>query len=492
MAFFIILFLAITGICIFTPSFAQQVEQKITITTDKSLYSLDDTVKISGRVSELEFGSQVTLRIKAPNGNLVAAKQLDVNPDKTFSLTINAREYAWKLDGTYTFIAQYGSNSEAQTTFAFYDDTSPATSKSDGVPTNDETFIGFQNFVMSNFKNASFLMVLFFAGVIIGLSIYFIIKRLKRCKHDWQITYQNKQNSFFCTKCGKRASGTRTYRRRNRKQIGIILGGISVFIIGFVIFYPHALPTYITIPNFSQLQIPKLDELSNITAPILKAVKSSIEFTEQFIIGNNLIVIFSVIVIVAGIGIVYFVKLKKKSGETSPNLTPPTPEPTPSRTSPPPVPPQITKTNVHSDGNNSTSYVPFTQEELKELRSKQEEERKREERETKEVSKKYNDSESEEIHRKQKEEKQKREEKKPREQKPKSVFKGEDPYKILGVKQNVACTELKSKFRELAKKHSPDHGIVNMTEQEKEQKTRMFIKIKKAYDELRESKNCKD
>jgi DnaJ-domain-containing protein 1 len=147
---------------------------------------------------------------------------------------------------------------------------------------------------------------------------------------------------------------------------------------------------------------------------------------------------------------------------------------------------------VHSDGDDSTSYVPFTQEELKELRSKQEEERKREERETKEVSKKYNDSESEEVHRKQKEEKQKREEKKPREQKPESVVKGEDPYKILGVKQNVTCTELKSKFRELAKKHSPDPGIVNMTEQEKERKTSMFIKIKKAYDELRKSKNCQD
>jgi len=414
------------------------------------------------------------LRIKAPNGNLVAAKQLDVNPDKTFSLTINTGEYLWKPDGIYTIIAQYGSkNSEAQTTFRFYNDTSPATSKSDGVPTNDETFPGFQNFVMPNFKNTSFLMVLVFVGVIIGLPIYFIIKRLKRCKHSWQITYQNKQNAFFCTKCGKRVSGTRTYRRRNRKQIGIILGGISVFIIGFVLFYPHALPTYITIPNFSQLQIPKLDELSNITTPILKAVESSIEFTEQFIIGNNLIVIFSVIVIAAGIGIVYFVKLKKKSGERSPNLTPPPPEPTPSRTSPPPVPtytspppvpPQFTKTKVHSDGDDSTSYVPFTQAELKELRGKQEEEQRKREKE-----------------------------KKPQEQiKPESVIKGEDPYKILGVKPNVTCTELKSKFRELAKKHSPDPGIVNMTEQEKERKTSMFIKIKKAYDELRKSKNCKD
>jgi len=299
---FTILLLVITGICTLTPTFAELVEQKITITADKSLYSIDDAVKISGRVSEIDSGYPVTLRIKAPNGNLMAAKQLDVNPDKTFSLTINAGEYSWKPDGTYTIIAQYGSkSSEAQTTFRFYDDTSPSTSKLDDMPKNDETFTRFQNYVMANFNNTYFLMVLVLAVAGISAPVVYYLRKHHKTK-------------------------------------------------------------------------PKIKSERIITQPL--------------------------------------------------RLTP----------------------------------------EQIEIRKKQEEERKRRE-----------------------------EEKKPQEQiKPESVIKGEDPYKILGVRQNVTCTELKSKFRELAKKYSPDHGIVNMTEQEKEQKTRMFIKIKKAHDELRKSKNCKD
>jgi uncharacterized protein YkwD len=67
------------------------------------------------------------------------------------------------------------------------------------------------------------------------------------CKHAWQLTYLNKKNSYFCTRCGKRASGTRTHRRKNRKQIGIIFAGlvsVSLFVLA------------VGIPGFPQLNIP--------------------------------------------------------------------------------------------------------------------------------------------------------------------------------------------------------------------------------------------
>lgn len=102
-------------------------------------------------------------------------------------------------------------------------------------------------------------------------------------------------------------------------------------------------------------------------------------------------------------------------------------------------------------------------------------------------------AEDDDIRKKQQDEKKRREESKPKEPpRPKTISGEANPYEILGVGQNATCAELKSQFKKLAKKHSPDPGILNMTEEEKKRKTAMFIKVKKAYDELKKLHNCKD
>lgn len=84
------------------------------------------------------------------------------------------------------------------------------------------------------------------------------------CKHRYQYT----QGYHFCVKCGKRVYG-RTYRRRNNKLNGTIIGIIfSVIAIFFFVGLPYINPN-ISIPNESgQIQLPKFSELSHIKFPV--------------------------------------------------------------------------------------------------------------------------------------------------------------------------------------------------------------------------------
>lgn len=66
------------------------------------------------------------------------------------------------------------------------------------------------------------------------------------------------QGYFVCTKCGKRPR--KTYRRQ-RKKIGIIIGIISVIVVGYFLIHPYATQTEVIIP------IPKLSPLPNIPLP---------------------------------------------------------------------------------------------------------------------------------------------------------------------------------------------------------------------------------
>ena len=59
------------------------------------------------------------------------------------------------------------------------------------------------------------------------------------CKHDYKYT----QGYHFCVKCGKHVYGNKTHRRKSMKQIGIILGAISLGIIGVFIFQNYATQT---------------------------------------------------------------------------------------------------------------------------------------------------------------------------------------------------------------------------------------------------------
>jgi len=102
-----------------TPAFAQT-EDPIAISTDKPSYSDGEKIIVSGEVSDLLSGYAVTLRVLAPNGNLVTVQQLDVGADKMFSTELTAGGILWKSSGTYTIMVLYGTSARtAEATFDF-------------------------------------------------------------------------------------------------------------------------------------------------------------------------------------------------------------------------------------------------------------------------------------------------------------------------------------------------------------------------------------
>ncbi len=119
-----------------TPSYAQ-VAEPIMVTTDKESYSDGETIMVSGEVRDMLSGIPVTLRVLAPNGNLVAVEQLTIGSDKKYSVDLVAGGTSWRAAGEYTISVVYGSQTRvADTTFDFggstgiipKDDTSPISS----------------------------------------------------------------------------------------------------------------------------------------------------------------------------------------------------------------------------------------------------------------------------------------------------------------------------------------------------------------------------
>jgi plastocyanin len=102
-------------------SHANQMSDSILVGTDKSKYDENDTILVIGKVREFLSGYPVSLRVLAPNGNLVTVVQVEVNSDNTFSTYLTPTEL-WKYDGTYTIVVLYGTESRtAETTFTFGD-----------------------------------------------------------------------------------------------------------------------------------------------------------------------------------------------------------------------------------------------------------------------------------------------------------------------------------------------------------------------------------
>jgi len=100
------------------PAFSQ-IEELIVVSTDKSSYSVGETILISGEVRDLLSGYAISLQVIAPNGNLVAIAQPEVGDDKMFSAKLTAGGQM-KVEGTYTIKVLYGTESRtAKTTFEF-------------------------------------------------------------------------------------------------------------------------------------------------------------------------------------------------------------------------------------------------------------------------------------------------------------------------------------------------------------------------------------
>jgi len=109
---------------LFIPSFAQTAPN-ITTATDKSSYTIGDTIVISGAVKAVVPNTPLTISIYNPHNNLVQVAQIDVSQDGKYAKSVLATGPLWKSSGTYTVKVQYGPTVTAQTTFTFASSTTP-------------------------------------------------------------------------------------------------------------------------------------------------------------------------------------------------------------------------------------------------------------------------------------------------------------------------------------------------------------------------------
>ena len=92
--------------------------ESIILNTDKSSYTDGEIISISGEIENMIAGTQLSLIIQAPNGNLVVLDQITVGADKQFSTEIKLGGKLMKTEGVYTIKVQYGDES-ITTTFEF-------------------------------------------------------------------------------------------------------------------------------------------------------------------------------------------------------------------------------------------------------------------------------------------------------------------------------------------------------------------------------------
>ncbi len=96
----------------------------ISVTTDSSSYEEGEMISVSGSVSDYDESDpfknfDVTLKLIAPNGNIITISQIPLNSDGSYSTFIPAQGPLWKFDGDYTISVNHGSDNNASTTFTF-------------------------------------------------------------------------------------------------------------------------------------------------------------------------------------------------------------------------------------------------------------------------------------------------------------------------------------------------------------------------------------
>jgi len=96
----------------------------ITIGTDSSSYTTGGMINVSGSVSDYDESDpfknfDMTLKLIAPNGNLITISQIPLNSDGSYSTYIPAQGPLWIYDGDYTVSVSHGSDNNASTTFTF-------------------------------------------------------------------------------------------------------------------------------------------------------------------------------------------------------------------------------------------------------------------------------------------------------------------------------------------------------------------------------------
>jgi hypothetical protein len=96
----------------------------ISVATDSSSYEAGEMISVSGSISDYVESDpfknfDVTLKLVAPNGNIITISQIPPNSDGSYSTFIPAQGPLWKFDGDYTISVSWGSDNNASTTFTF-------------------------------------------------------------------------------------------------------------------------------------------------------------------------------------------------------------------------------------------------------------------------------------------------------------------------------------------------------------------------------------
>ena len=99
------------------------IETPISVETNLSSYEKGSTIEISGLISNYDESDptkvyEITLKIIAPNNNLITIDQIKPNSGGTYSTSVNTEGANWKVDGDYTVTVNYADKS-ASTTFTF-------------------------------------------------------------------------------------------------------------------------------------------------------------------------------------------------------------------------------------------------------------------------------------------------------------------------------------------------------------------------------------
>ena len=96
----------------------------ISVATDSSSYEAGEMISVSGSISDYVESDpfknfDVTLKLVAPNGNIITISQIPPNSDGSYSTFIPAQGPLWKFDGDYTVSVSWGSDNSASATFTF-------------------------------------------------------------------------------------------------------------------------------------------------------------------------------------------------------------------------------------------------------------------------------------------------------------------------------------------------------------------------------------
>ena len=109
----------------------------ITVTTDKSSYSEDESISIYGEIKYLALGDQLTILITSPNGNIAEIDQVTAGPDKKFNTEITPNGAYWKIPGTYTILVTQDENNQTTISFEFSGVVNSSTNELDEVVVED-------------------------------------------------------------------------------------------------------------------------------------------------------------------------------------------------------------------------------------------------------------------------------------------------------------------------------------------------------------------